>query len=88
MVMGQMFDASSNNDAIKAIPWIKPLLELKIIDLVRICIPYDCQHPTDSCKCCDILQRFNDIGPTGAASVAEALKHMPGLQELGLVRIC
>ena len=88
MVMGQMFDASSNNDAIKAIPWVKPLLELKTINLVRICIPYECQHPPDSCKYCDFMQWGNDIGPTGAASLAEALKHMPGLQTLFLVRIC
>ena len=88
MVMGQMFNASSNTDAMKAIPWVKSLLQEKTINLVRICIPYECQHPPDNGKYCDFLQRGNHIGDTGAASLAEALKHMPGLQKLVLVRIC
>ena len=37
---------------------------------------------------CDCGQKFNTVCDPGAAALAEAFKHIPGLQALDLVRMC
>ncbi len=46
-----------------------------------------CCGGCDGCELCVCMQGGNDVGPSGAASLAEAFKHTPGLQELYFVRI-